>query len=106
MHPARAARVAILHSWTNTQTEGWWRQAFDVYKIPYDYIDPQAIRDTADLRAKYDVIVFGPGGNQSVVAGPAAVAERRFRIATRPRRRTSGPGRRPTTRGSAWGSRG
>ena len=29
MHPARAARVAILHQWSNTQTEGWWRQAFD-----------------------------------------------------------------------------
>ena len=57
MHAARAARVAILHGWTSTQTEGWWRQAFDVYKIPYDYIDPQAIRDTSNLRAKYDVIV-------------------------------------------------
>src|SRR4029077_14168183 len=31
MHPARAARIAILHQWSNTQTEGWWRQAFDVY---------------------------------------------------------------------------
>jgi len=69
MHAARAARVAILHGWTNTQTEGWWRQAFDTYKIPYDYVDPQTIRDTPDLRAKYDVIVFGPGGNQSVVQG-------------------------------------
>ena len=28
MHPARAARVAILHAWTSTQTEGWWRLAF------------------------------------------------------------------------------
>ena len=44
--PGRAARVAILHGWTSTQTEGWWRQAFDIYRIPYDYIDPQAIRDT------------------------------------------------------------
>ena len=69
MHPARAARVAILHQWTNTQTEGWWRQAFDVYKIPYDYIDPQTIRNTADLRAKYDVIIFGPGGGQGSVEG-------------------------------------
>jgi hypothetical protein len=69
MHAARAARVAILHGWTSTQTEGWWRQAFDVYKVPYDYIDPQAIRNTPNLRAKYDVIVFGPGGNQSVVQG-------------------------------------
>jgi hypothetical protein len=69
LHAARAARVAILHGWTNTQTEGWWRQAFDVYKIPYDYIDPQTIRDTPNLRARYDVIVFGPGGNQSAVQG-------------------------------------
>jgi Zinc carboxypeptidase len=68
-HPARAARIAILHSWTSTQTEGWWRQAFDNYQVPYDYIDPKAIRDTADLRAKYDVIIFGPGGNQGAVEG-------------------------------------
>ena len=67
--PARAARVAILHQWTNTQTEGWWRQAFDVNGIPYDYIDPEAVRKTADLRAKYDVIVFGPGGGQGAVEG-------------------------------------
>jgi hypothetical protein len=68
-HPARAARVAILHGWGSTQTEGWWRQAFDLYKIPYDYIDPQAVRDTRDLRAKYDVIVLGPGGSQALVQG-------------------------------------
>jgi len=69
MHPARAARVAILHQWNATQTEGWWRQAFDTYGIPYDYIDPKAIKDTADLRAKYDVIIFGPGGGQGSVEG-------------------------------------
>jgi len=68
-HPARAARVAILHQWANTQTEGWWRQAFDVYGIPFDYIDPKAVHDTTDLRAKYDVIIFGPGGGQSAVEG-------------------------------------
>ncbi len=68
-HPARAARVALLHTWTSTQTEGWWRQAFDVYGLPFDYIDPKAIRDTPDLRAKYDVIIFGPGGNQGAVEG-------------------------------------
>jgi hypothetical protein len=69
LHPARAARVAILHQWTNTQTEGWWRQAFDVNGIPFDYIDPETVRNTADLRAKYDVIVFGPGGNRGAVEG-------------------------------------
>ncbi|HYT74139.1 MAG TPA: M14 family zinc carboxypeptidase [Vicinamibacterales bacterium] len=69
LHPARAARIAVLHQWTNTQTEGWWRQAFDVYGIPYDYIDPRMIHDTPNLRAKYDVIVFGPGGGQGAVEG-------------------------------------
>jgi hypothetical protein len=68
-HPARAARIAILHQWTSTQTEGWWRQAFDTYQIPYDYIDPKTIRDTANLRAKYDVIIFGPEGSQVAVEG-------------------------------------
>jgi zinc carboxypeptidase len=69
MHPARACRVAILHQWSSTQTEGWWRQAFDLYRVPYDYIDPDTIRRTADLRAKYDVIIFGPGGNSSAIEG-------------------------------------
>ena len=68
-HPARAARIAVLHMWSNTQTEGWWRQAFDLYKVPYDYIDPKTIHDTADLRAKYDVIIYGPGGGQGAVEG-------------------------------------
>jgi hypothetical protein len=68
-HPARAARIALLHQWTGTQTEGWWRQAFDLYKIPYDYIDPETIRKMPDLRSRYDVIIFGPGGAQSAVEG-------------------------------------
>ncbi len=68
-HPARAARIAVLHMWSNTQTEGWWRQAFDLYGVPYDYIDPKFIHDTASLRAKYDVIIFGPGGGQGAVEG-------------------------------------
>jgi hypothetical protein len=68
-HPARAARVAILHQWSSTQAEGWWRQAFDIYGISYDYIDPATIRTTANLRDRWDVIVFGPGGGQSVVEG-------------------------------------
>jgi hypothetical protein len=69
MHPARAARVALLHTWGSTQTEGWWRQAFDLYGVPYDYIDPATIKQTANLRDKWDVIIFGPGGGQSAVEG-------------------------------------
>ena len=70
-HPLRAARVAIMHTWGGTQTEGWWRQAFDLLHIPYDYISVQDVAKSADLNIKYDVIIFGPGaGNaQNVIDG-------------------------------------
>jgi hypothetical protein len=71
VHPIRAARIAILHTWISTQTEGWWRYAFDALEIPYDYISVQEIAKTADLNAKYDVILFPPaGGNgQAIIDG-------------------------------------
>ncbi len=70
-HPIRAARVAIMHTWVNTQTEGWWRQAFDVMGIPFDYISVQDIGATADLSSRWDVIVFPPAGGstQQIISG-------------------------------------
>ncbi|HEX7937734.1 MAG TPA: hypothetical protein VF483_02010, partial [Gemmatimonadaceae bacterium] len=72
-HAVRAARVAIMHTWQSTQTEGWWRQGFDFNQIPYDYISTQDISRTPNLNAKWDVIVFGPGGGngQSIIEGMA-----------------------------------
>ena len=62
-HPARAARIAVMHTWLSTQSDGWWRLEFDRLKIPFDYIGTQAIAAAAPgaLRTKYDVIVFPPG---------------------------------------------
>ncbi|MEO6223255.1 MAG: M14 family zinc carboxypeptidase [Vicinamibacterales bacterium] len=70
-HPARAARVALMHTWSSTQTEGWWRIALDSVGIPYAYISTQDVARDANLRAKYDVILFGPGGgsSQSIING-------------------------------------
>ena len=70
-HPARAPRVALMHTWISTQTEGWWRQAFDVLKIPYSYISTQDAARDPNLNAKYDVIIFGPGSGspQAIVNG-------------------------------------
>jgi hypothetical protein len=65
-HPARAPRVAILHTWLGTQTEGWWRQAFDKEQIPYDYINVQEVSRTPELKAKYDVIIFPPAGGSGM----------------------------------------
>src|SRR5262249_29706078 len=42
-HPVRAARVALLHTWISTQTEGWWRMALDQMQIPYSYISTQQV---------------------------------------------------------------
>ena len=64
-HAVKAPRIAILHTWLATQDEGWWREAFDQLKIPYDYISTQDAARTADLNAKYDVIVFAPVGTRN-----------------------------------------
>ncbi|MBS1840610.1 MAG: hypothetical protein JST77_07140, partial [Acidobacteria bacterium] len=68
-HPVRAARIAYVHTWLNTQSEGWWRLALDSMQVPYDYMSTQAIAKIPDLREKYDVILFPPVGiNASATA--------------------------------------
>ncbi len=62
-HAVAAPRIAIMHTWLTTQTEGWLRLGLDEYGVPYDYISVHAVRDDARLRDKYDVIVFGPSVN-------------------------------------------
>jgi len=64
-HSAVPPRIAFMHSWLATQTEGWWRLAFDKAGIPYTYISTQTAGAESDLRAKYDVIVFAPVGRTS-----------------------------------------
>ncbi len=59
-HPATAPRIAFMHSWLGTQTEGWWRLAFDKAGIPFTYISTQTAASDADLKSKYDIIVFAP----------------------------------------------
>jgi hypothetical protein len=71
VHELAVPRIAFVHTWTNTQNEGWFRVAFDRLQIPYDYISDIKLGTIADLRAKYDVIVFGPVGGtaQRIVNG-------------------------------------
>ncbi len=58
-HATRTPRIAVLHTWTNTQDEGWLRVGLDEYGIPYSYISVHDVRDNANLRDAYDVIVMG-----------------------------------------------
>ncbi|HEX3968411.1 MAG TPA: hypothetical protein VHW70_10630, partial [Edaphobacter sp.] len=64
-HPAPAPRIAFMHTWLGTQTEGWWRLAFDKAGIPFNYVSTQAVASDSDLRGKYDVIIFAPVGRAS-----------------------------------------
>jgi hypothetical protein len=64
-HAVTAPRVAFMHTWLGTQTEGWWRQAFDRAGIPYTYMSTQKIAAEGDLNSKYDVIIFAPVGRAS-----------------------------------------
>ena len=64
-HPVPAPRIAFMHTWLGTQTEGWWRLAFDKAGIPFSYISTQTAASEGDLRSKYDVIIFAPVGRSS-----------------------------------------
>jgi hypothetical protein len=72
VHPAATPRIAFMHTWLSTQAEGWWRMAFDKLRVPFAYISTQTVSKDADLRSKYDVLVFAPvgyGSAQQIVDG-------------------------------------
>jgi hypothetical protein len=56
-HELTVPRIAYVHSWSNTQNEGWVRLAFDKLEVPYAYIGDTKLRE-AGLRQRYDVIIF------------------------------------------------
>lgn len=70
-HDLTAPRIAVVHTWTNTQNEGWVRLALEAAKVPYEYISDQKVGQISDLRSKYDVILWGPvsGTSQRIVNG-------------------------------------
>ncbi len=67
LHAVTAPRIAFMHTWLGTQTEGWWRYAFDTAGVPFDYISTQTVAAEENLRTKYDVIVFAPVGRASTL---------------------------------------
>ncbi len=59
-HSVETPRVAVMHTWTTTQSEGWLRLGLDQFGVPYEYISVHTVRDDPNLRDRYDVILFGP----------------------------------------------
>ena len=67
-HAVTAPRIAFMHTWLGTQTEGWWRYAFDTAGVPLRlHQRTQTLANQPDLRAEYDVIVFAPVGHSSAL---------------------------------------
>jgi hypothetical protein len=69
-HDVRAPRVALVHSWLETQNEGWVRYAFDQLGVPYTYISDQSLSAPGRLDA-FDVLVFPHvnGSAQTLING-------------------------------------
>lgn len=56
-HDVSLPRVAIYHTWFNTQDEGWSRFTFEQRGIPYTSIDKDDLK-AGMLRKKFDVILI------------------------------------------------
>jgi len=63
-HPVTVPRIAYIHTWNNTQDEGWVRYAFDYMGVPYSYMSDQKLADTKILD-NYDVVIFPSAGTSS-----------------------------------------
>src|SRR5262249_36462827 len=73
-HVVAPPRIAYIHTWNNTQDEGWVRYAFDFMGIPYTYLSDQRLADTK-LLDNYDVVIFPSAGTSAqalLAAKPAA----------------------------------
>jgi hypothetical protein len=60
MHAVALPHIAVMHTWVNTQNEGWYRLMLEEAQVPYDYISDAVVRTTPNLKSKYDVILFPP----------------------------------------------
>ncbi len=75
-HELDVPRIGYIHSWRNTQNEGWVRGTLDRYGIPYDYFDEKSVL-AGDLRERYDVIIYPHVGGdaQAHLAGVVVEGE-------------------------------
>jgi hypothetical protein len=64
-HEMELPRIALLHTWTRTQDEGWARFTLDQQGVEYDYVGEDKIGHMGDLRSRYDVILFPHQGGRN-----------------------------------------
>jgi hypothetical protein len=57
VHAAAVPRLAVWHSWADTQAAGWLRLTLDRQQVPYTYIRDDDIK-AGGLEGQFDVIVW------------------------------------------------
>ena len=57
-HESKLPRLAVWHTWADTEAVGWIRYVLDREKVPYVYIRDEDIR-AGRLQERYDIILFG-----------------------------------------------
>ena len=62
-HEIDIPRIAIFHTWSSAQDDGWVRFAFDELGISFSMINKDHLRQ-GDLKAKFDVILFSNCGGR------------------------------------------
>jgi hypothetical protein len=73
-HAIALPRIAIMHSWTSTQDEGWVRYAFERLGVPFTVISEQQIR-TAGVLDRFDVVVYpNIGANSATILNGRSMA--------------------------------
>jgi len=56
-HLLNLPRIALYHTWTYTRDSGWARFAFDQYKIPYETISKDRVKE-GNLKRDFEVIII------------------------------------------------
>ncbi len=69
-HPVRPPRIAYVHTWLETQNEGWVRMALEQMGVPFTYLSTQRLKEPG-LLDRFDVVLFPhvSATPQQVVAG-------------------------------------
>jgi hypothetical protein len=72
-HDADVPRVAIYSQWSGTQNLGWYRLTFDEFKVPFDLIYKERVKQ-GNLRRDYDVILVAEQNlsKSTVMQAPAS----------------------------------
>ena len=69
-HVVQLPRIAFVHTWIETQNEGWVRHALEEMGVPFTYMSTQRLKEPG-LLDRYDVVLFPhvSGAATSIVNG-------------------------------------